>query len=164
MSVIREKTAAYDALQVALKQLDGKVAKVGWFEGARYDDKNSTPVAYVAAIQEFGYQPKNIPARPFMRPTVIAQQNTWKKIAEYGAKQVLLGNQTIGDVLENLGLKAAGDVKKTISKIVTPALSQRTIDARLARRSDKTTLGLLTKPLIDTGHMLATLTNIVEDT
>lgn len=163
MKVTRSKNSLIKKLPVILKDLEGKVGKVGWFEEQRYDDKENTPVAYVAAVQEYGYPPNNIPARPFMRPTVIAHHKEWKEIAEKGAKQAIIGKQTITSVMEAIGLKASGDIKKTISKVTEPPLSKRTIAARLARRSNKTTLGLLTKPLIDTGYMLNSLTNVVED-
>jgi len=147
-----------------LRDLENKkVGKVGWFENSRYPDADATQVAYVAAQNEYGNPNKHIPARPFMRPTIIAQQDTWKKVAEQGAKNILRGNQTSGDVLEMIGLKASGDIRKTISKILTPPLAQSTIEARIARHADKKTVGKLTKPLIDTGLMYGTLTNVVED-
>jgi hypothetical protein len=65
------------ALEVALQTLGNKVGKVGWFEGAKYPD--GTQVAYVATIQEYGYSPKNIPPRPFMRPTIVKYRNTWDR-------------------------------------------------------------------------------------
>ena len=163
MKINRKKTERAAQLAFALKNLDGKVGKVGWFAKSKYDDAESTPVAYVAAQNEYGNPNKNIPARPFMRPTIAQQQEAWRKLAENGAKQVLKGNYTASDVMQLLGLKAAGDVKETISKLLEPPLSPVTIQRRLARRSNKSTLGLLTKPLVDTGIMLNTLTNTVED-
>jgi len=164
VKITRVTTSADRALQVAIKELsNNKVGRVGWFENSRYPDKDATQVAFVAAQNEYGNPNKNIPARPFMRPTIAAQQNTWKKVAEQGARNILKGNQTSGDALEMLGLKAAGDIRKTISKILTPPLAPSTIQARLARYADKQTVGSLTKPLIDTGLMFATLTNTVED-
>jgi hypothetical protein len=163
LKVQRSKNSMLSRLPVILKDLEGKVGKVGWFEEQRYDDKNSTPVAYVATIQEYGYPPKNIPARPFMRPTIIEKQHEWKKIAEAGSRQVIQGKQTVGNVMEAIGLKASGDIKKAISKVTEPPLKPATIAARLAKRSNQSTLGLLTKPLIDTGYMLNSLTNVVED-
>ena len=163
LKVQRGKNSLINRLPVILKDLEGKVGKVGWFEEQRYDDKNNTPVAYVATIQEYGYPPKNIPARPFMSTTIIAKKNEWRMIAKKGAKQVIEGKVTVGYVMEAIGLKASGDIKKTISQITEPELHPSTIAARLARRSNQTTLGLLTKPLIDTGYMLNSLTNVVED-
>lgn len=161
MKIVRQVTPAGKQLKIALKNLEGKVGKVGWFEKSKYE--NGTPVAFVATIQEYGYAAGNIPPRPFMRPTIEKQENQWRKVAMNGAKSVLAGKATAGDVMEAIGLKAAGDIRKTISLIQTPPLSPRTIAARLRRRADKKTVGLLTKPLIDTGIMIGTLTNTVED-
>lgn len=161
MKVTRVVTPAGKNLEVALKNLQGKVGKVGWFEKSKYED--GTSVAYVAAIQEYGYPNGNIPPRPFMRPTIAKKQQEWAKIAESGAKAVLAGKSQVGQVMEAIGLKAAGDIRKTISLITTPPLSPRTIEARRSRRADKKTIGSLTKPLIDTGIMFGTLTNTVED-
>lgn len=163
MTVKRVPSPDAYKLKQALKNLDGKEGKVGWFEKSRYDDAESTPVAYVAAQNEFGNPNKNIPARPFMRPTIASERNNWAKIGEQGAKNILKGNKTIGDVLELIGLKASGDIKKTITKITTPPLSPVTIARRLSRYKDQSTVGNLNKPLIDTGIMLNTLTNTVED-
>lgn len=161
--VKRQKTETGKHLDIALTNLVGKVAKVGWFEDSRYPEKPNLPVAYVATIHEFGYPPKNIPPRPFMRPTIAGQKNVWKDIAKSGAMAILKGEQSVYNVMEAIGLKAAGDIRKTISTIYTPPLKPGTIAARLAKRSDKQTLGLLDKPLIDTGLMFGTLTSTVEN-
>lgn len=159
----RVKTDAGKNLDVALDNLAGKVAKVGWFEKSKYPEPPHLPVAYVATIQEYGNSAEHIPPRPFMRPTVIQKRVEWRGVAERGAKAVLAGRATAADVMEQIGLKAAGDVRRTISQIWSPPLSPRTIAARLAKRKDKKTIGALDKPLVDTGLMLATLTNTVED-
>jgi hypothetical protein len=161
VKVVRQVTDTGKRLEIALKNLEGKVAKVGWFEKSKYE--TGVSVAYVATIQEYGYPAKNIPPRPFMRPTIVKNENQWKKIAESGAKAVLNGNQTVANIMEAIGLKAAGDIRKTISLVWQPPLSPKTIQARLRKRADNKTVGNLTKPLIDTGIMLGTLTNTVED-
>lgn len=161
MKIERVSGAGSKQLEIALKNLQGKVGKVGWFEKSKYE--NGISVAYVATIQEYGYPAKNIPPRPFMRPTIVKQQVEWRKVAESGSKAVIEGRSTIGNVMEAIGLKAAGDIRKTISAVWSPPLSPKTIAARLRKRSDKKTVGNLTKPLIDTGIMFGTLTNTVED-
>ena len=161
IEIKRVDGVAKHQLEVALSKLDGKVGKVGWFEKSKYED--GTQVAYIAAIQEYGWPAKNIPPRPTMRPTIIKKRKEWQKIAEAGAKAILAGTQTIETVMEGIGLSAAGDIRKAITELTEPPLSPATIYARLHRKSDKKTIGLLTKPLIDTGIMLGTLTNVVED-
>jgi len=163
LRVERVKSPDFYRLNVALKNMDGKVGKVGWFEKSKYNDDDATQVAMVAAQNEYGNPNQHIPARPFMRPTIAAKQNEWKSIVKHGAEQILNNNYTITNVLDLLGQKAAGDVREKISKITTPPLSSKTIEARLAKRKDKNTVGNLTKPLIDTGYMLNSLSNTVED-
>lgn len=149
------------ALELALKNLDGKVGKVGWFENSKYED--GTHVAGIAAQNEYGNPSKNIPARPFLRPTVRAKQNEWKDIAMRGSRAVLANKATAAQVMELIGRAAVADIQKTISLLQEPPLSPRTIAARLAKRKDKKHVGALTKPLIDTGIMFATLISIIED-
>jgi hypothetical protein len=148
-------------LDLALKGIENKVGKVGFFKGSIYD--NGIPVAYVATIQEFGVPEKGIPARSFMRSTINEQQKNWSKIAEQGSRRVLSGKLQANDLMEMIGQKASGDMRKKISTITTPALKQSTINARMSKRADKTTVGNLTKPLVDSGLMLQSLTYVVED-
>lgn len=155
VTVRREVTQTGKILEVALKGLQNKVAKVGWFPSAKYPD--GTPVAYVATIQEYGYPPDNIPSRSFMRSTIIEQEKAWTALAAAGARAILRGTATVDLVLNGIGEKAAGDIRKKISSIWSPPLSPVTIQNRLRRYSDKATIGSLTKPLIDTGVMLNTI-------
>lgn len=159
--VVRKPGPAAARFDTAIKALDSKVGKVGWFPSAKYDD--GTPVAYVASIHEFGYPEGNIPARPFMRPTAEAKQREWGRLAKQGAKAILNGSQTAEGVLDLLGQKAAGDVAKTIAKIQSPPLAEATVDRRRAQYSDTKTTGSLTKPLVDTAVMIGSITNSVED-
>ncbi len=161
VKVVRQVSSAGKQLEIALKGLEGKVGKVGWFEKSKYE--KGVPVAYVATIQEYGFAAKNIPPRPFMRPTIENKRVEWQKVAESGAKAILEGRQTLYNIMEAIGLKAAGDIRKTISSIWAPPLKPATIAARLRRRKNKKVTTNLTKPLIDTGIMLGTLTNTVED-
>jgi len=175
-------------LEKVLKQLNTKVAKVGWLENLKHVQKNSKNkqsanppfIAEVAAQNEFGNPSKNIPARPFMRPTIANKQNEWKSLVYIQSKKMLKGEIQLTDLLENLGLTAAGQIKKTIQNIWTPSLKQRTILQRIDRYTNDLDLSHATrkrrkskirnfippalyKPLIDTGLMISTLTNSVED-
>jgi hypothetical protein len=148
-------------LKVILNGLKDKSAKVGFFESAKYED--GTPVAYVATIQEFGAPSQSIPARPFMRPAIKENEKAWSSIAESGARAVLRGAATINDVMEAIGGRAASDIQTSITQVKTPALKDSTIAARLRKRSDGKTVGNLTKPLVDSGLMLASVTHLVTD-
>lgn len=159
MHVRRVKGQAGALLEKAMKDAERKVARVGWFPSAKYTD--GTPVAYVAAIQEYGVPAKNIPSRSFMRTTIAEKQKKWTKTIESGSKAVLRGVATVDEVLEGVAMQAEGDIAKKITQIYTPPLKPATIAARLRRRADKKTIGSLTKPLIDTGIMLNTLSHEV---
>lgn len=159
--VIRKKGDGADKLKKLREALKtDKKGKVGWFDNARYED--GTPVAYVAAIHEFGSPQNKILPRPFMRTTIKERRQSWQDIAMQGAKAILNGKATPELVLEGIGQQAAGDIRKTISKIQTPSLKPATVKARLRRRANKRTVGNLTKPLVDTGYLLATVENKVE--
>lgn len=163
MKVITTTTAEGVAFDKAVSELnDNNVGKVGWFENSKYDDKYATPVALVAAVQEYGYSKNNIPARPFIEPTIQTKQNEWLTIMGKGVDAVLSGKKTINAVLDLVGQKARFDIQKAITQVFSPPLKPSTIRARLNRKSNKNHVGALDKPLIDTGIMYGTITNVVE--
>lgn len=160
-----------------LSEFDGQVAKVGWFESAQYED--GTPVAFVATIQEFGAPAARIPPRPFFRPTIDEKSQEWVDSVAKGARAVAAGRLSATQVLEAVGQKAAGDVRYTISRVNSPALSPVTLLLRKWRREGKRITGktvgaaaaavaagadvsgVPSDPLRDSGYMLATLTSVV---
>jgi hypothetical protein len=167
-------------LENALKNLNNKVAKVGWFEGSKYDDPQETPVAQVAYNNENGNPSKNVPARPFIRPTIERQRNHWKQQAFIGSKKIIKGKFTVDKLLESIGQNAKSEIQKTISQIWSPPLRPSTIKARMERYAEGEGLSESTKksrkiklkkfvpkslykPLIDTGLMLSTIINKVEE-
>lgn len=159
--VVRKPGPGRLVLDRILENADGKVGKVGFFESAKYED--GTPVAYVAAIQEFGFPEGGIPSRSFMRTTIKAETKNWRLLAQSGARAILAGNYTIEQVLDGIGMQAAGDIRKTISKIWSPKLADATIAARVRKRADGKTVGNLNKPLVDSGYMLSQVSHTVED-
>lgn len=146
-----------DALRKALKEIQDKKLRVGFFDTAKYED--GTPVAYVATIQEFGNPSGGIPARPFMRPTVDDKKTEWKTELADGAHAVLNGKATVDQMYGQVGAMAAGNIGETIASITSPALAQSTIDARASKRK---TAGVSTKPLVDTGLMIQSVDFQVE--
>ena len=157
VTVIRS-TSASDKLRAAVKAIASKKLHVGWFDTSQYQD--GTPVAYVAAIHEFGNPAGGVPARPFMRPTVEAKTPEWKSTLAGGAHQVLTGRLTAEQMLGQVGQMAAGNIAETISSIDTPALKTGTIKARESRRKSP---GVSTKPLVDTGLLIQSVNHKVED-
>ncbi|WVH05509.1 hypothetical protein KKJFFJLC_00007 [Vibrio phage vB_VpaS_PGB] len=168
------------ALKQRLKSIDQKELQVGWFEGARYDD--STPVAGVAAIQEFGAPSRSIPPRPLFRPTIEDRSKSWSELVAEGTKAMLEGKATYDQVMNGLGLQVVGDVQKTITTESYPELSPITLALRNLRDNGYQVGGKLigavagaiadgetgpgqlgqpsanTTPLNDKGIMIATMT------
>jgi hypothetical protein len=180
MGKVTRNSSGKAAMLKAIDECSKYVAKVGFFPSAKYPD--GTPIAYVAAIQENGFPSRSLPARPFFRPTADAKKSTWKDQIGRGMATVMKGKRTVRDVLEIVSAGASGDIRATIAAIDGPALSPITLMARKYRQAGgKVTgktigefakqlkgnpnidlSGVSTKPLNDTGALLAHLTNVVE--
>lgn len=143
-----------------ISQLSDTEIKVGWFESSKYE--NGTSVASVALVQEFGSPKDNIPPRPFMRTTIKKEEKNWDKLINVSSKEALNGNLTGNKFAERLGLIVSGHIKKSIRDVQEPPLKESTIRNRVSRRANKKLVGNLTKPLIDTGIMINTLTYVVD--
>lgn len=163
-----------------INELDDFQVQAGWFENSRYDD--NTPIAYVAAIQNYGarvrvadkfknylhyvgiHLKKNkgefiIPPRPFM-------DNAKRRIEGNEGKQILLqellrlfeGKQTMGKAINRLGAWLQGVIQQEIIKINHPALSGMTVIMRNKEYESESPHGnIASKPLNSTGMMLATV-------
>ena len=169
----------------ALEKLAGQIKKskieVGFFESAKYPD--GTSVAYVAAIQEFGNPKGSVPSRPFFR-NAIAEHDGWKDLANKAMTAVVEGRIELNQALNQMGLKMAADVKDSITDGSYEALSNITLLLRQLRKSGGTvtgktvgnaaraaaflpsegvaeSLGVASKPLIDTAQMLQSVTYAV---
>lgn len=180
MEIKRSNPKVFQQLDLKIKELQSKQAKIGWFEASKYPD--GTPVAYVAAIQEMGAPGKSIPPRPTMRPAAIETEKKVRELAAQGAKAILSGSQTADTVMEGIASTVQSQISKNIATLTEPPLSPITLGARKYRQQGKTVTGktigeiatllkagkldltgVSTKPLEDTGLLSATLTSVVED-
>ena len=100
----------FEKVDEAITQIGKLKLEVGWFEGAKYDA--DTPVAGVAAQNEYGNAALNIPPRPFIRPTVVERTRVWKGFITRNTKKVISGDLTVDQMMETLGLVVAGDIRK----------------------------------------------------
>ena len=148
------RTGDIPKIQSVLKAFGDKKVDIGFFEEAVYPD--GTPVAYVAAIHEFGYPAGGIPARSFFRPTIAAKANEWARQVAGASLAVIKGDTTADAALEGIGGMAAGQVAEAIARITSPALKEATIRARTNASG-----GTSSKPLVDTGQMLQSVTHKV---
>lgn len=165
----------YEAIK---NKLNKTIGKVGWFETTKYDD--NTPVASVAAQNEFGSPSKHIPSRSFMRTSREEHAKEWESAFEQAIKRM-----DARTAIELVCMKAQGDIRKKITDIWEPPLSTVTIQNRWyktqagrkylkektefiegKRKTEPKMNAQITdsfkKPLIDTGFMIASLTHKVE--
>lgn len=154
MSRVIRRPGTSKQVRLALQEIKHTAARVGWFPSAVYED--GVPVAQVASWNEFGT--RTAPPRSFMRATAEAKRSAWASNAHQAAGMILDGGVSVADGLLMLGEQAAGDIKRTISKLTAPPLSPRTVAAREARYAKGGVTSSLKKPLIETGIMINSLT------
>lgn len=162
MAKITRKAGKIETLRQTVQALDGAAGRVGWFPSAVYE--GGQPVAGIAAVQEFGSESRGIPARSFMRSTASEKRADWAQTTTQLTRAAALGKIAPGRVIEGVCLAAEGHVRATITKLSAPPLKQATVDARKRRLANggagaKSTIS---KPLVDTGILLNTLTSEVD--
>ena len=153
--------------KVASKVNSGAELRVGFLENATYP--NGTPVAMIAAIQEFGAPRAGIPPRPFFRNMIAKHQDEWP--AGF-AKQLRETNFDLKATFERAGAAIAGQLRQSIVDTNEPPLSPVTLMIRKMKSEGKTitraslaearsrlakgesTAGVSTKALVETGHLL----------
>ena len=133
------------ALEDIARKMGGGEVAVGFMEGATYPD--GTPVASVAYWNEFGNVGQ--PARPFFRQMIVEESPTW---APKMAKLAKATNYDGPRVLAMMGEDVKGALQQSVNDFTTPALAPSTIAAKG-----------FAKPLIDTSHMLNSITYEVSD-
>lgn len=146
------KITGGDRFESAVKELAdgmrgrGAYVDVGFQNGATEDDGMLT--AAVAALNEYGVPSRGQPPRPFFRRMIAKEKGQWPATAGKLLKQADY------DVVEAVGVM--GDVIKeqienSIRELVSPPLAQSTVDRKG-----------FSKPLIDTGNMLNSVTKVVK--
>lgn len=131
-----------DALNNIANNLSDKQLKVGFIDGATYPD--GTPVAMVAATNEYGNPANNQPPRPFFRNAIAEHESEWMDAISRGLQKGV----PLDDVLAVVGEKAVGDVVQSIATLMDPPLSPATIASRKSKGNAST------KPLVDTKVMI----------
>jgi hypothetical protein len=135
-----------DKLEAYLRELSAKVASaskvdVGFLEGATYP--NGTPVATVAAYNEFGVPAHNQPPRPFFRNMIAEKSDAWGPTL---GKLLVADKFDAGRALGQMGEGIAGQLRQSIKDTNEPPLSPKTVKRKG-----------FTKPLVDTGVMLGSV-------
>jgi hypothetical protein len=135
----------------------------------RRDESGTTPInnATLAYIHDNGAPEANIPARPFMLPGMErAKPAVTRQLSAAG--MAALGGDMKGMTqgFHGAGLKAVDGIRLTIQEGIPPPLAQATINRRRQRTRGssyrrKAQTAADTKPLIDTGQMIAALSYII---
>ena len=133
-----------DKLAAKLAEISKNLQKaasveIGFLEDATYPD--GTPVALVAALNEFGSD--DTPPRPFFRGMIADKSPEWPD----AVGNLLVANEYDADkTLGQAGAAIKGQLQAAIVAYVGPPLKPATI----ARKGND-------KQLVDTGHMLASV-------
>lgn len=158
-----------NVLKALAKKIKGGHVRVGFLEGATYP--NGTPVAMIAAIQEYGAPAKGIPPRPFFRNAIKENAANWPRLADAALAQ---SDNNTEAALRIIGARIAGQIQESIIKTNAPPLSPVTLLLRQrfsdhveikfddvlkawddVRAGEQPTLsGTGAKPLVWTGQML----------
>lgn len=166
-----------EAMAAYLADLSKKVSnpgtlRVGFLEGATEED--GTPVAMIAAIQNFGAPSKGIPPRPFFSNMVKKESGSWGgdlatvlKASDMDAKRALT---LFGHHVEGQLTQAILDTNDPPNSPVTNLLKQRfpmggqTFDDVLQARSDVAAGATAPagKPLIQSGSMIRAVASDVK--
>lgn len=140
-----------EKLAQKMRELAEKVAKpatlrVGFLENARYPD--GTPVAMIAAINEYGAPSRGQPPRPFFRNMIHEKQGEWPEAI---ANLVRANDMDAEKALDLAGAAIAGQLRQSITDLTEPPLAPSTIKRKG-----------FDKPLIDTVHMLNSVNHEVK--
>lgn len=160
----------------------GMVIRAGWFaDSAPY--KDGVPVARVALIQEKGAG--HIPPRPFLHPAVRRNQATWKAMFREGIMHKgesmesianKIGGQIVADIQNAINAVTSPELAEStkMARLRRYSASRKIGDLRfgsqaerdrkrarranlISRLKSKGTYGGLMHPLIDTGHLIASV-------
>lgn len=132
--------------------------------------------AVLGYIHEFGAPEANIPARPWLVPSIRQNESKLAVAMKRATITALDPKQSANadKMLEQVGILAVGYVKSYIQAGLEPPLSERTLAGRAARgrkgaaqELENRRLGLapsteLAKPLIDTGAFLRSINYVVD--
>ncbi len=140
------------ALEDIARKMGGGEVSVGFMAGATYPD--GTPVAAVAFWNEFGKGVQSEEGNYFQMPRPFFRQMIAKESPTWPGKMAKLAKATDYDgdkVLALMGEDIKGALQQSINEFQSPPLAPSTIEAKG-----------FAKPLIDTSHMLNSVTYEVD--
>lgn len=148
---------AQDFLHTLAQKTVQPSVKAGFLAGSQYP--NSTPVASIAAVQEFGASIRHgahttvVPPRPFLRPAQAQHQAEWHALfatslrtalqAAPTARQKATALQNPKTALQQTGLAMQSSLCTAIQAVLSPPDTTATLRHKQGH-----------KPLVDTGQLL----------
>lgn len=142
-----------------LKAMQNKSVMIGIPHDKDARKEEGATNAQIGIVQEFGSGAKNIPPRPFLIPGVKEAQKEAIPILKSGAINAMHG-EDIEITFNKVGLIGQNHVKAKIVNGQFAPLKASTLATRMrARKSGKAG----TKPLIDTGQLLNSITYVVRE-
>ncbi len=141
MATVRGGDKIKAALQMLTDKIKPATVRVGFLKGSTYPDGES--VASIAAYNEYGVLSRGQPPRPFFRNMIAAKKKNWPEAI---SKTLKSNNYDVERSLGIVGEAISGQLKQSITDLKSPPLRPSTIAAKG-----------FSKPLIDTGHMLASV-------
>lgn len=145
-------TARLDAIQDRLIELGGLTLRIGLVGpgASALEDGSGLTLAELGLLHEFGT--KDIPERSWLRGTLAARRSDIAQLKVRVFRRILAGQVGARAGLEEIGLQIVAWIKAGIVAGIAPALATETI---LRKGS--------TKPLIDHGQLINSITFLVED-
>lgn len=142
-----------------IKAMQNKCVMIGIPEDKNARKEAGPTNAMIGMVQEFGSGAKNVPPRPFLIPGIKEAQKEAVEVLKSGAVKALHG-EDIEITFHKVGLIGQNHVKAKITNGQFAALAQSTLAARMrARKNGKAG----SKPLVDTGQLLASITYVVRE-
>ncbi|WCM21363.1 hypothetical protein NDK50_07920 [Paraburkholderia bryophila] len=123
-------------------------------------DRKDGPIsnAQIGYILETGSPAKNIPARPFLVPGVVAVQGEIADRLGKAADAALDGSSQAAErQLTSAGITAENSVKQKINSNIQPELADSTLEARRRRGVTRE------NTLVDTGQLRNSVTHVVRN-
>ena len=143
--------AGLKALEARIREMGKKKVVVGVpaaTDGVRGDGLSN---ATIAAAHEFGV-PGHIPERSFLRTTLDENKKDATRVLVRELKADISQGDFSGRAFAIVGEKLSGEVKRKIQSGIEPALDPETVKRKGS-----------SKPLIDTGNLLQSITYEVRD-
>ncbi|SEO76391.1 hypothetical protein SAMN02800692_1995 [Luteibacter sp. UNC138MFCol5.1] len=143
----------FEALTRRFAELAGHSVMVGIPEAENgRTDEGEIGSAGILAVHEFGAPEMGIPERSVVRRSIRENVGKYRKLNLQNLRKVVRGEMSVAQALGILGAVAAGDVQLTIRNADLAPLKPETI-----RRKGSS------KPLIDTGQVIQSITFEVRD-